>query len=208
MPRETIRLQLTTADGTAVVHRYTRHTDPASDRLLVLLPGQGYTVDMPLLYVLSLAASQAGWDVLAVNYGFQSQVGAPMGGLEDEVRAALSHPELERGYREMCIAGKSLGTPLAVKAARGVAVETVRLILLTPIGASVESAGDLPTLAIIGTADNAYDPDMIAATGARPNTTWKVYDGLSHSLIDRDDWRRSLLALGQTTDDCMVFLRG
>src|SRR5690242_942503 len=47
-------------------HNVLLKQDPASDKLLIMLPGRAYTCDFPMLYYLRSAAAQQGYDVLSV----------------------------------------------------------------------------------------------------------------------------------------------
>lgn len=196
-------IEVTTPAGVTVDHRLIAHDDPVG--LLILLPGRGYTCDHPVLHYLRKAAADLGYDVLSVWYSFQvasipdDQV--TMQQLAAEVDQAIKGVlQLNSGYKRVCIAGKSLGTPLAVLHAQ----QAERLILLTPIGTSVQDAGSKPTLAIIGTADPVYDPASINAS--RENVEWLVLDGLDHGLEAAGDWEASLDGLQQITQTCVEFL--
>jgi len=82
------------------------------------------------------------------------------------------------------------------------------LILLTPIRDVVSTVSDgTPTLAIIGTGDALYDTVKVEAESQRTNITWKVFDGLTHSLERREDWKQSLAVLPEIIGACEGFLR-
>jgi acetyl esterase/lipase len=196
-----LSIEVTTPSGVTVDHRLIAHDEPRG--LLILLPGRGYTCDHPVLHYLRKAAADLGYDVLSVWYSFQvaaipdDQV--TMQQLAAEVDQAIREV-LKRGYRHVMIAGKSLGTPLAVLHAQ----QAERLILLTPVGTAVQDAGSKPTLAIIGTADPVYDPDAINASAG--SVEWLVLEGLDHGLEAAGDWATSLDALHQITAACVEFL--
>ncbi|MEO8393259.1 MAG: hypothetical protein ABI700_09725, partial [Chloroflexota bacterium] len=186
-----LSIEITTPSGVTVDHRLIAHDDPRG--LLILLPGRGYTCDHPVLHYLRKAAADLGYDVLSVWYSFQvaaipdDQVTIRQ--LAAEVDQAIREV-LKRGYAHVMIAGKSLGAPLAVLHAH----QAERLILLTPIGTSVQDAGSKPTLAIIGSADPVYDPDAINAS--RTNVEWLILEGLDtiwkYRAIGRLRWTRSI----------------
>lgn len=207
MPLEFAQIDVTTAEGIALQHRLVYHNNPVSNRLLVLLPGRSYTVHHPALYYLGVAAVSAGYDLLPLTYGFQI---APdrvegVGDLLGEARTALRRA-LERGYGSVCIAGKSLGTPVAAALAQEADVKQVRLILQTPVMNATSMVGDVPTLAIIGTADPAYNAQTVADE-TRAHVTWRVFDGLDHALEIDGDWRASLAALADMTTAQEAWLR-
>ena len=207
MALEFASIDVTTNEGVTLRHTLSYHNNPVSNRLLVLLPGRAYTVTSPALHYLGKAGLSAGYDLLPVTFGFQA---APervdgVGDLLGEARAAVLRA-LERGYGHICIAGKSLGSPVAAALAQELTVKQVRLILLTPVAQAVSFVGDVETLAVIGSADPMYDAQAVADE-TRPNVTWRVFDGLNHGLEKEGDWRGSISALAEVTAACDGFLR-
>ncbi len=181
--------------------------EPRADKLLIILPGRGYTVNHPVLAYLSYMGAANGFDVLLVQYGFQ------LTGKFDMQQMPLVTQDVNRttepvlndhAYRHICVAGKSMGTPLALQLAQTVQAEHVSQILLTPIGPALQPAGDVPTLAIIGTADPYYSPDV--GQNPPPNVTWRIFDNLDHGLIDASDWLYSLNMLETIIGTCEEFL--
>jgi hypothetical protein len=206
MAVQTNTIEVESRFGVTVHHSLMTH-DEGSDKLLIVLPGRGYTAEHPALYYLRKAAVQLGYDVLSVEYGFQAGridlTSENMPNLQNDVQAAVQ-TVLARGYGQICVAGKSLGTPLAVGLARTINDARVSLILLTPVAGATQMTGDLPTLAIIGTVDAAYSPELVQD---EPHLTWHVYDGLNHSLEYKGDWRASLALLPEIIAACEAFLK-
>ncbi len=209
MSLEITTLTHTSPFGPVMTTPFFRHIPPA-ERLLVLLPGRGYTVNHPILFHLLYLALENGWDALPVSYGFQTSGGDfrpeqfPL--LQEDVALATA-PALANSYRHLCVAGKSLGTPLAVDLARSAKADSVSLILLTPVGGVMQALDGIRTLAVIGTNDPLYSPDVVRLTESDAHVDWRVYDGLNHSLIVEGDWRASLAALREIMDVCEWFLR-
>lgn len=206
-------LSINTGSGVTTGHLFFSHDDPPVENLLVILPGRGYTRDYPLLYVLRRMAVALGYDVLSMEYSFQAdpqvtsfdKVG--WDGLSAEVDEALSALP-KQDYTRICMAGKSLGTPLAVQQIQKHSAPEKLLLLLTPVANAVQLAGEeIPTLAVIGTADSSYNADIIEADVRRDNVTWWVFDDLNHSLEARGDWRASLNVLEEIITICEDFLR-
>jgi predicted alpha/beta-hydrolase family hydrolase len=191
-------------------HNKLFHHESGTDKLLVILPGRGYLSEHPVLYYLRVAGLELGYDVLSIQYGFQAAqtdlTDEGQAQLMDEANRALQ-PMLARGYRRVCLAGKSLGTPLAVSLAPSLNAAEKSLILLTPVGGAVHLTGDLRALAIIGTADALYSADEIAAFKDHPTIQWLVLEGLNHGLEAPGDWLASLRALGEITRACAAFLQ-
>jgi hypothetical protein len=104
------------------------------------------------------------------------------------------------------VVGKSLGTPLAVQLAKDVAVESVSLILLTPVGAALHELEGIRTLAVIGTADSLYSPEVIAEFEGDPYVQWCVFENLNHGLEVEGDWQASVRALEDVIAACEQFL--
>lgn len=209
MTLQTITFAVESSLGVRLNHRLLAQ-EGGSDRLLILLPGRGYTLDYPLFYNLRRAALGLGWDVLNVQYGFQAAgvelEAAQTPQLIEEVMDGV-RPALERGYKQVCVAGKSLGTPMAAEVARSIQDAEVSLILLTPIGGAVQGLGSIPTLALVGTADALYSAHEVQAFTGHPTVTWRVYEGLNHSLEVKGDWRASLRILETIIDTCESFLK-
>lgn len=195
--------------GLTVNNLFYRQQIP-SDKLMLLLPGRGYTVEHPVLFHLRYLGLENGFDVLPVQYGYQAAnrdlKAEEWPYLAQDVRAA-AEPVLSRGYRKVCVVGKSLGTPLALELAQTITAESVSLILLTPIGAVMQAMNNthLPVLAVIGTDDPLYSPDIVRQQ--RLNVQWKVLEGLSHGLFIEDNWRVSMDALSEILAVCEQFLR-
>ena len=149
--------------GTTVQHHFVTQ-EGGSDKLLIILPGRGYTTEHPVLYWLRSTALELGYDVLSIQYGFQvgqiDLTAENMPYVQDDVQQATK-PILSRGYSKICVAGKSMGTPLAVELAQGISEAQVSLLLLTPIGRAAQPLENIPVLAVIGTADVAYAADMV-----------------------------------------------
>ncbi len=173
-----------------------RHTLYAQDSntLLVLLPGRGYYNEHPIMHYTGTVGRHKGWDVLSVKYGFQVTGEAltverlPDAGNDAEQAVAAA---VKRGYQNVIIAGKSMGTPFAAHIASTLA--NVRgLILHTPVQGATTMTGTIPALATIGTADGAYDPDI---TLDSETLRWLVVDDLNHALEKDGDWRASIHAL-------------
>lgn len=141
------------------------HTDWAEllpeSRLVVLLPGAGYTARMPLLHFAALVADHHGWVVREVAWTPDPAWGTQEVGRE--LAAAIGdHPGPVR------VIAKSLGTMAApYAAARGIdAVWLTPLLQVTPV---VDAFRAHPgrQLLIGGSADSGrWDPDVAASLPA------------------------------------------
>lgn len=176
-----------------------------SSRLVVLLPGLGYTVDAPLFHYLRKIAWHNNCDTLSIKYGFQVAQSRYdpqyQGDITKESQQAIE-VALKKGYSELVIVGKSLGTPMAAILANRFS-QTNKLLLLTPIRDSHTIAPNIETLAVIGTADPRYEDGLAVNT---KNLRWKVYEGLDHSLEVRGDMLASIDIMRDVMGECQQFL--
>ena len=109
---ELANLDLQTADGRPLIHKFYRQSEAAAG-LLIVFPGNHYGVDGPLLYYPCELLRDQGWDTLAVSYGFQT---AGKGPFEDgldvllaECKSAAQAALNIRDYPRLGLVGKSLG---------------------------------------------------------------------------------------------------
>ncbi len=193
----------TPSSAGVTIHNRLHCQDSAT--LLVLLPGRGYLVSHTILHLMSILGLNLGYDVLQVPYGFQvaqqdfAHEQIPL--IRQECQQTLDEA-LKRGYQSVVLVGKSLGTLLAASLAHEFP-QVQKLILLTPVMNSTSMTGSLPALAIIGTADKAYKPAIVADT---ETLTWRVYEGLDHSLMVPGDMHTSLKILPDVVQSCEDFL--
>ncbi len=100
----------------AVPNRFHRQ-DTETDHLALVLPGFGYSCDMPLLYFTVSHLLDRGADVLQVEYDYGRQpdyraldANARLRWLRADVAAAWQAAVAQRPYRRFTAVGKSLGT--------------------------------------------------------------------------------------------------
>ncbi len=171
--------------------------------LMILLPGRGYTVHHPALAYMAYMGVEQGCDVLGIHYGFQftgSLSGEQFPLLLQDIDRTLAAVDLS-DYSRVVIVGKSMGTPLAVDLARRSRCDA--LILLTPVPQALGGEPPAPTLALIGTADPFYSPQMVQDN---PQIRWQVFEGLDHGFLKAGDWAASLSALGEIIRACGEFI--
>ena len=132
-------LDLLAEDGRPLRHKYLQQPD-APEGLVVLLPGDNYGVEGPLLYYTGQELWELGWDTLAITYGYQS-AGLPFNPLMiadvlGETLRAIKRALAERGYTRLVLVGKSLGAALAALLCQQLysPAWTVVVYLTPPIG--------------------------------------------------------------------------
>jgi hypothetical protein len=181
--------------ATDAFHVHEEKGDPG--RIAIVLPGQAYTAQGPLLSYATHALLDAGWTVRVLIW----DVAQPRGAREvyaDTLRDSVrEHPEA----RHLVVA-KSLGTlALPVASELGMPGAWLTPLLEGPAAPPLRTAirelvtSGVPTLLAGGTGDSLWSTEHAQASGAR------VLDiaGADHSLEVPGQWRASLHALGQVT---------
>lgn len=215
------RLEITGYQDRPVPNRFLRQEGEA-DRLAILLPGFGYTLDMPLFYYAQALLTDAGADLLRVEYAYNTVPG--FGKLPPEeadrwlatdVRAAYQAAINQRPYRELILVGKSLGTMAMAHLLTGPErfAGNIKAIWLTPAFRMAGLAGlmaqaDVPSLVILGDADPHYDPAALAALPAAMQSGIVVIPGANHGLDQPGDVNASVAALAQAVSAMAGFMRG
>jgi predicted alpha/beta-hydrolase family hydrolase len=157
----------------AVPNRFLR-PQGAINHLAVLLPGFGYTLDMPLFYYAQNLLLERGWDVLRVEFAYNThpefqtlpEMERNQWLLADTTaawRAGLG----QQTYDRVVLIGKSLGT-LAMGHLLTMAdpPPNVGAVWLTPLLAEERLRQQIsqyggPSLFVIGTADPHFDPVVL-----------------------------------------------
>ena len=157
----------------AVPNRFLR-PQGAINHLAVVLPGFGYTLDMPLFYYAQNLLLERGWDVLRVEYAYNThpefqtlpEMERNQWLLADTTaawRAGLG----QQTYDRVVLIGKSLGT-LAMGHLLTMAdpPPNVGAVWLTPLLAEERLRQQIsqyggPSLFVIGTADPHFDPVVL-----------------------------------------------
>lgn len=204
------RFETSSQHGAAVQELYRQN--PARQRgLAVLLPGQAYSCQRPLLHFARLASLQAGLDVLCLEFGFQAaRRPGPQGdlvGVFDEAREAISRAIAMTGpVPALTLVAKSLGTLVAGEVLRGGDLPRARAMLLTPVDRAVFVLEEFSATAVIGTADRFYEREAVQRSMAARPHAWHVLDGLDHGLERPGDVAGSLAGLAEATRILGAFL--
>jgi predicted alpha/beta-hydrolase family hydrolase len=156
-----------------VPNRFLR-PEGAIDHLAVLMPGLGYTLDMPLFYYAENLLQERGWDVLRVEYAYNTRpefrtLPEPERDrwLLADTTAAWRAGLGQRTYERVVLIGKSLGT-LAMGHLLTMAdpPPAVGAVWLTPMLTKERLRQQIsryggPSLFVIGTADPHFDPAVL-----------------------------------------------
>lgn len=181
--------------GEPVPNRFLRQ-DAATDQLAILLPGMGYTLDMPLFYYAENLLTERGADILRVEYAYGRRAEFRDASEEERLRwlladatAAFRAGLAQGNYRRPTLVGKSLGT-LAMGhllTTEALPAGGTRAVWLTPLlreerlRAQIGRFGG-PSLVAIGTADPLHNPAALDALRETTGAEAVVIEGADHGL--------------------------
>ena len=158
--------------GETVPNRFLRPKG-AINHLALLLPGFGYTLDMPLFYYAGNLLLERGWDVLRVEYAynkhpeFQSLLEPERERwLLADATAAWRAGLGQRTYERVVLIGKSLGTLAMGHLLTTTDHASIGAVWLTPLLGEKRLREQIrqyggPSLFVIGTADPHFDPVVL-----------------------------------------------
>ncbi|MBI5368182.1 MAG: hypothetical protein HZA54_14190 [Planctomycetes bacterium] len=185
-PPESVKLP--TPRGTpleAVLHRPAR----ANGVAVVLAPGQGYHKDRPLVKRSAEALAAAGFVAVRFDWAYFTANGQPSDDLAAErsdAEAALAWTRTLPGVTKLVLAGKSLGSLVALARAAAKADDLAGLALLTfplhapdqpaPVRPGTEALAGLtlPTLVVCGDRDPLCQVGALYALAAKCRPTVRV----------------------------------
>jgi pimeloyl-ACP methyl ester carboxylesterase len=191
--------------------------EEASEHLAFLLPGGGYPCAGPVLYYPLLELLDRGIDVLAVDYTRRPQISAYS--LEQATACAFTDTvaayetiKSKHAYKQLTLVGKSLGTLVMGKLLASHSLfAPSQAAWLTPVLSSAVlreqiCRDPIPSLFVIGTADEFYDAEHLAEVQQATNGEVVVIPQADHSLDIGTDARRSLQAIERMREAMHAFL--
>jgi predicted alpha/beta-hydrolase family hydrolase len=195
--------------------------DATATRVALLLPGFGYSCDMPLLYYATLLLWNSGADVLRVEYAYHRRpeyrdlpASDQREWLLADAAAALDVVSQQSQYQQLVLIGKSLGTrAMGYLLTEKPPPQEVRAIWLTPLLRDPELRRQMRacaarSLTIIGTADAHYDPDYLRELSAETGIMVVTVEGADHSLDLEGDAVGSIRAMERVLGAIGAFLAG
>jgi len=215
MTHELVNLELTTADGRPLIHKFYQQSEMAKG-LLLLFPGNHYGVDGPLLYYPSEMLRDDGWDTLAVSYGFQTAGKEPFEeGLDvllDECRSAAQAALQIRDYPQVGLVGKSLGAAVVAQlCASDESFDEARAAYLTPaLGTSFFDPLFIETnqraFVAVGTADRFYSSEALEELQTAKRFKLALIEGADHSMNVSGDLVASTQNVRKVVEALLAFL--
>jgi predicted alpha/beta-hydrolase family hydrolase len=199
-----------------VPNTFFRQQESAS-RLVVVLPGIGYTCQMPLLYYPTRVAIELGMDVLWLEYDYIRDAdyqALPEAKKEYrlfcDTEAALRVAQSQRPYNLVILIGKSMGTraishlvTLDSGILGGIAWITP---VLTDLNVRAQIKGRKNDLIVLGTADHYFDQPYVAELMAAKNNELLLVDGADHSMEIQGNTLRSVQIMEEITGIVRSFL--
>jgi predicted alpha/beta-hydrolase family hydrolase len=192
----------------------------SSDHLAIILPGQGYGVDLPVLhYPARWMYLEGKADLMRVEYAYSRDPSYEnLPALEKdrwlhEDALAGCKVGLEQGkYRKVTLIGKSLGTmAMAYLLEHEPRLSEATCIWLTPVLADIGvvrqlSSGIHASLVVIGTADPFYSEKLVHSLTAATNCEWIIIPGADHSLEVAGDLAGSMREFARVIERIGPFL--
>lgn len=183
--------------------------DQNSDILAIILPGEGYTNEKPLMYYSYKIALELGLDVLCVDYGFQ--IAHKDFDINSEFDIVAKESEqilkkcLSKRYKKVIFIGKSLGTIIQSRLSKElIAYEQIH-VYLTPVDKTFENMVNYPCLAIIGTNDGKINSlNMSMLENSKSIQLVKITD--ANHRLEHSDALKSIEMLNTTMITLRKFL--
>jgi hypothetical protein len=214
-----LQLEIRGYDLQPVPHELIAH-DAESPRLAILLPGFGYTCDMPLFYYLESLVGNAGYDVLRVDARFGKTPGMHdlsfderIARIGDDVAAVLRAGIEHREYQEVVIVAKSITTVAIANllSAGPMPSQSLRIVWLTPLIAILEQCERIaaiaaPGLIVTGDKDPVYDAASLNRLLTHEHLRACVIADGDHSLGIEGDISASIAALNRVVTTIAAFL--
>ena len=211
------KLDITGYQGESVLNTFMKQGQPTKHAALIL-PGQGYSCQGPVLAYPAYELATRGVDVLCVEYGqhpgFATFPRDEQGQCAvEDARAGLEVLLRQQAYEQLTIVGKSLGTLVMGRLLTTMTFALdVRTIWLTPIITLLGLREQMrqaarQSLLVIGDADFAYDADALARVREFLRGEILVIAGADHGLLIQNDTLRSIQTMKRVIEAMQRFLQ-
>lgn len=167
--------------------RFKKFENESSTTLVVEFPGAQYGTELPLFHYPRKLAFQYGFDVLSLEYGYQSARLKPefsdelIGSIVSDLAEAFQTIDLSP-YRQIIFLSKSLGTVVAGLLAEKLGMD-VKHVFLTPISRTIPYTSENNSLVVTGSEDPVFtEKERSQIASAR----LLVIDGANHGLETLD----------------------
>lgn len=161
-------------------------------KLAVIFPGIGYHTDKPLLYFSKRLASNAGYEIISVDYtGFPKGVKGSKEKMKESYLIALEQTrdilkDVDfTSYEDVLFISKSVGTVVAASYAKERGLQ-VRNIYYTPVEQSFDYMQEGSGIVFHGTADPWVETPVIEAGCEKLSLPLYITPNASHSIETGD----------------------
>jgi hypothetical protein len=160
-----------------------------TNRLVIILPGAGYTTQAPLLHFTTGLFFSKGFDVLHINYSFNRQEQSELSeeAFTRDVQLAIDNAIKNKEYSHYYVVAKSIGTIALSYLLNNPMFKHAKVVWLTPLlqrddvfHAMLNS--DNKGLCIIGDKDRCFVEERFESLKNNDNLLLKVVTGGNHSL--------------------------
>ncbi|SFC86537.1 Alpha/beta superfamily hydrolase [Bacillus sp. OV322] len=187
-----------------------------SEKLAILLPGAGYTVQAPILHYSTGVFINKSFDVLQVKYQYNNEFYADFSmdelseAIKVDVHTVLDSVRAERTYENVYLIGKSIGTIAMSSVLEREEFKKAKAIWLTPLIQREDVLGSMAGsvnkgLFIIGDRDHHYSEEEFLKAAENPNITTRLIPNVNHSLEYEEDIVESIDVLKSIIKDIENF---
>lgn len=168
-----------------------------NNRLVVLFPGMHYSCELPILYYARATATQCGFDLLALEYGYQAarsnlefnELPRVVDECEETLKLVLNQ------YEQIVFISKSLGTLVAGEVHSRLK-KYIKHVYLTPIFKSIPYINATEGIIIYGSNDSVFDENVASQITVTKNRTIIKIADADHSL-ETKNVEHDILTLGK-----------
>lgn len=180
-----------------------------SKRLVVLFPGKSYKCDAPLFHYARKATIALRYDVLSLEYGFQT-AGTDFQRedfpylLRDTLK--IIDQCLKNDYLDIFFISKSLGTKVAGELSKNLDFHLIKHIFFTPLPAVIPHILSSQSIVFVGTEDPYFKKIHIEKINRCRTLDLRIIKGANHSLEVEGDYQTSLAILRDVIDASVDFV--
>lgn len=178
----------------------------------VVLPGRGYTALGPAIRFPVLAAEEAGYAPVVVEYPPEALAAQDLAAVEGSVRRQIIELVAGRGAGRVTVIAKSLGTRMLTRVADLFdGVDPLSVIWLTPLFGDPDVARvavelGSRSLIVVGEDDPLHDPSATTGVARALGAPVVALTGADHALEVPGDARATLTGLQTVTIETLHFL--
>jgi hypothetical protein len=187
-----------------------------SKNLAILLPGNGYTTSHPLFHYSTGLFITKEFDVLAVNYQYNSPTYDKYSNeelceaIKLDVNTVLTTALKDKNYENITFVAKSLGTIALASEITKMKYAQAKAVWLTPLIQRDDVYNAMLTsknrgLSVIGDKDRCFIEERYNQIKLNENMTAKLIPNVNHSLEYNDDAIASIDVLKNVINDIAQF---